>query len=120
MLKDKVLAQTADLAEAIDTLELTADLHEQLEKAVRSFAGMRHAVIEIMALEPTVERALAALEPLTALGNLRHLNGGELRDVARSIRDQRKSDYRGVPARPASVDSPSRSLGSVPTSGGPN
>ncbi len=91
LLKDKVLAQTANLAEAIETLELTTDLHEQLEKAVRSFDAMRHAVIEIMAFQPTVERALIALQPLTALGNLRHLSGGDLREVARAMRDQRKN-----------------------------
>jgi hypothetical protein len=102
-LKNRLVAQTSNLAEAIETLELTTDLHDQLEKAVRSFDRMRHAVIEIMAFEPTVERALSALEPLTALGNLRHLNGGELREVARSVRDQRNTEYSRVPVTPAST-----------------
>ena len=118
LLKDKILAQTANLAEAIETLELTTDLQEQLEKAVRSFQGMRHAVIEIMAFEPTVEKALLALQPLTALGNLRHLNGGELREVARTIRDQRKAEYGRLPAGPAAAGAPIGPSAGLPPAAG--
>jgi hypothetical protein len=51
---------------------------------------MRHALVEILAFEPGIQRALVILEPLTALGNLRHISGAELRDVARLVRDQHK------------------------------
>ena len=43
--------------------------------------------MEIVLLENTVARAVRMLQPLLELGNLRHLNDDELRQVARSIAD---------------------------------
>jgi hypothetical protein len=111
-LKDSIIAQTGNLAEAIETLELAADLDHQVQQAVAAFGKMRHALVEILAFEPGIERALVILEPLTALGNLRHISGAELRDVARLVRDQRK----GAAESPAAVGtSAARATGSDAT-----
>ena len=98
-LKDSIIAQTANLAEAIETLELAADLDHQVQQAVAAFGKMRHALVEILAFEPGIQRALVILEPLTALGNLRHISGAELRDVARLVRDQHKAMAERPPPR---------------------
>ena len=110
-LKDSIIAQTSNLAEAIETLELAADLDHQVQQAVAAFGKMRHALVEILAFEPGIQRALVILEPLTALGNLRHISGAELRDVARLVRDQHKA----LTERPAQETSAARATGSEGT-----
>jgi hypothetical protein len=99
-LKTQVLSQTDSLADAVETLELLADLQSQTQKVVGSMGQLRPAMIEILAFEPIVERAVASLRPLIELGNLRRLSTAELRQVARTIADQRKS----LPGSP-SIDS---------------
>lgn len=88
-LKDRVLAQTGDLADAVETLELTSDLHRQLQDAMRQFEGVRRWLVEIVLIEPTVERTMNALKPLTDLANLRRLSPSELRHAARVVAGER-------------------------------
>ncbi len=81
-LKDSIISQTANLAEAIETLELAVDLDHQVQQAVAAFGKMRHAMVEILAFEPGIQRALVILEarsPPWAI--LRHISSDELRDV---------------------------------------
>ena len=88
-IKDRILARTADLADAVETLELTSDLHRQLQDSIRQFEGVRRWLVEIVMLEPTVERTMNALKPLADLANLRRLNPAELRHAARAIVGER-------------------------------
>jgi hypothetical protein len=46
---------------------------------------MRRSLTEIVLMENTVSRAVSMLQPLLELGNLRHLNEDQLRQIARSI-----------------------------------
>lgn len=87
-LKDAIVSQTDDLADAIVTLELSADLRAQFEQAQRSFAEMRHWLVEVVATEPLLQRARYALEPITDLVNLRRMKPEELREMARAISEQ--------------------------------
>jgi hypothetical protein len=92
-LKDRILARTADLAETIETLELTGDLNRQLQDAMRQFEGVRRWLVEMVMLEPTVERAVGALKPLSDLANLRRLSPNELRQAARAIANDRSARF---------------------------
>jgi hypothetical protein len=112
-LKDQVLAQTDNLADAVETLELTADLHAQLQDAMRQFDGVRRWLVEIVLIEPTIERTMNALRPLTELANLRRLSPGELRHAARAIAGERSNrlaeqprsaDAEATAAKPARDD----------------
>lgn len=88
-LKDRILARTSDLADAVETLELAGDLNRQLQDAMRQFESVRRCLVEIVMLEPTVEHAVAALKPLADLANLRRLSPAELRQAAQVIADDR-------------------------------
>ena len=100
-LKDAVIDQTRDLAQAIETLELTSDLREQFHEAAMSFGQIRTWMVEVVALQPTFQRAMAVLDPLVQLGNLRRLSDEQLRDVASTITQQNRVD---VAEKPATAD----------------
>ena len=104
-LKDRILAQTADLADAVETLELTTDLHAQLQEAMHQFEGVRRWLVEIVLIEPTVERTMNALKPLAELANLRRLSPSELRQAARVVAGERSARLAEKP-RPASGAGP--------------
>ena len=61
-LKDRILARTGDLADAVETLELTGDLNRQLQDAIRRFDHVRRWLVEIVTLEPTIERAVGGAQ----------------------------------------------------------
>jgi hypothetical protein len=90
-LKDNLLARTADLADAVETLETLGDLEHQLVDSVQSFDRVRRWLVEVVLFEPAVERAVTILKPLTDLSNLRRLNPADLRQAARAVADQRSA-----------------------------
>ncbi len=102
-LKDSVLQQQGDVADAVETLELTVELRQQMHRASDTFDDIRRMMTEIVILEPTVERAVRGLRPITELGNLRHMSVGELRQAAQTIFNGRNSTL----ADDAELDSPS-------------
>lgn len=106
-LKDQVLAQTGDLADAVETLELTSDLHNQLQDAMRQFEGVRRWLVEIALIEPTVERTMNALKPLVDLANLRRLSPVELRQAARVVAGERTARFA---KKPAAIESDAESF----------
>jgi hypothetical protein len=96
-LKDTIIAQTSNLADAIETLELTADLGRQFHETAMSFDRIRHWMVEMVAMEPLFERARHSLEPLTELGNLRRLDFEQLREMARLVGHQHRSQLARKP-----------------------
>ena len=90
-MKDKVIGQTEDISEAIQTLEILADFSEEFETRISSLGQLRQSLMEIVLLETTITRVTRALEPMTQLGNIRRLNDSELRDAARTILEQRQT-----------------------------
>jgi DNA repair exonuclease SbcCD ATPase subunit len=90
-LKDRAIGQTGNVTTAIETLELMIDVEDQLAKIGESFGRMRHWITEIVAFEPTFNRAMRSLQPLVELGNLRHMSPTDLRQVIRTMNDRRES-----------------------------
>ena len=106
-LKDRSIAQTADVAAAIESLELMADVRDQLQRVAQTFSSVRQWVVEIVAFEPAINRAMRTLQPLTQLGNLRHMNPAELRQVLRDMNQRGETQWSERPAAtPATVESP--------------
>lgn len=96
-LKDAIVTQTDDLADAIATMEATADLKSQFEEASRAFQQIRLWMVEVVATEPLLARARYALEPLTDIVNLRRLQPDDLREMARHVSQQFQSRLARVP-----------------------
>ncbi len=90
-LKNRVLAQADDLPEAIETLEITDELHQQFKEAAVVIRGMQADVIAILMLKPSFEQAMQVLNTMTGLVNLRRLDGNDLRQVASSALRQRRA-----------------------------
>ncbi len=84
-MKDTIISESANLAAAIETLELTNDLKDQFQLASVTIEQMRRWMVEVVTMESILERAQSALEPLTELGQLRHLSVDQLRAVARAM-----------------------------------
>lgn len=84
-LKDTVVNQTGNLADAIETLELTTELGVRFHEAALSFNSIRHWMVEIVAMEPMLQRCRKTLEPLTELSSLDRMSPNRLREVARAM-----------------------------------
>ena len=84
-LKDSVVSQTGSLADAIETLELTTELGVRFHEAALSFDQIRHWMVEIVAMEPMLQRCQKTLEPLTQLTSLDRMAPTQLRQVARAM-----------------------------------
>ncbi|MEX0711204.1 MAG: hypothetical protein WD278_02570 [Pirellulales bacterium] len=102
-LKDQVIGQTGDLADAIEALETSADVQRQFVAASQSFDQMRRWMAEIVLLEPTFQRLIDSLKPLSELANLRRLSPAELRHAAQAISDQRTIRTAQPPAPPGTA-----------------
>jgi hypothetical protein len=94
-LKDRSISQTADIAASIESLELMADVRDQMQQMAQTFGRMRNWVVEIVAFEPVITRAMRSLQPLVQMGNLRHMNPAELRQVIRTMNEQNELQYSG-------------------------
>lgn len=84
-LKDTILTESIDLADAIETVELTSDLSKQFNEAVQSFEQMRNWMIEIVASESLLDRAQSTFQALTGAGNLHNLAPVQLRAIAKAM-----------------------------------
>ena len=84
-LKNTIINQTTNLADAIETLELSSDLAFQFREASNSFQQIRHWMIEVVSTGPMLDRAKRTLEPLTEITSLSRLNPRQLRAVARNL-----------------------------------
>ncbi len=107
-LKDRSLAQTADIADAIESIELMADVRDQMQQVAQAFGRMQNWVVQIAAFEPVLNRAMRSLQPLVQLGNLRHMDAAELRQVLRTMSDRQDMQYSGTKtdAAPSTADVP--------------
>jgi hypothetical protein len=112
-LKNNVLAESASIPAAIETLEQTNDLHEQFVRATQSFNQIRRWMGDVILMEPTIQRAMTTLEPLTQLGSLRRMTRNELRHAARIVQDARSQQdqslgeqeaFPSVAAKPATPE----------------
>jgi hypothetical protein len=109
----KLAGESPNLAESIKSVETLIDFQHEFQKQIHSLDGMRRSLMEFVLMENTVTRAVRMLQPLLELGNLRHLNEDQLRQIARSISENQstrlsKNDSGRGPSRAASVLGPSR------------
>ena len=109
----KLAGEIPNLAESIKSVETLIDFQHEFQKQIRSLDGMRRSLMDFVLMENTVTRAVRMLQPLLELGNLRHLNEDQLRQIARSISDSQstrlsKNDSGHGPGRPESALGPSQ------------
>lgn len=112
-IQKKLAAEIPNLAESIKSVETLIDFQHEFQKQIRSLDGMRRSLMDFVMMENTVTRALHILQPLLELGNLRHLNEDQLRDIARSISENQstrisKNDSGHGPSRPEPALGPSQ------------
>ncbi len=98
-LKDAVVSRTGDLADAIETLELTADMQRRFHEAALSFDEIRHWLVEVVATEPLLQRTRQSIEPLLEMTNLRHLAPQQLRQLASLVSQQNQAKLALKPDR---------------------
>ena len=103
-LKNLAIAQTDDLPTATANLELMVDIQEQFERIAGTFGRMRLWIAEVVAFEPTFNRAMRTLQPLVELGNLRHMNANELRQVVQAMSQRRDAQFATPDSQPATVE----------------
>lgn len=84
-LQENLAEKTLSVAAAIETLELLEDFQTEVSEYVVGLTGMRRDLAEILVLEKTVGNAVAALQPLNELTNIRRLDNSEIREVARGV-----------------------------------
>ncbi len=87
-LKDSVIAQTNNLSESIETLELTNELSDRFRVAANSFKEIRDWMIEMVAMEPTFAQVRRILEPMADLVNLNRMDPKQIRDFTRAFVQQ--------------------------------
>jgi len=117
-LKNHVLAQADDLPGAIETLEVTDELHQQFEEAAVVIRSMQADVIAILMLKPSFEQAMQVLNTMTGLVNLRRLDGSDLRQVASSALQQRRSRLANHGLASHVEEAPDLPDGASPSDGG--
>ncbi len=103
-LKDSIVDNTGDLADAIETLELTTELGRRFHDAAVSFDNIRHWMVEVVAMEPLLERARGTIDPLLELGNLHRMEPAQLRELARSVTRQYEAHIASKPKAGSSID----------------
>ena len=60
-------------------------MQHEFQKQIRSLDSMRRTLMDFILMENTFVRAVRVLQPLLELGNLRHLNEDQLRQIARAM-----------------------------------
>lgn len=112
-IQKKLAGEIPNLAESIKSVETLIDFQHEFQKQIHSLDSMRRSLIDFVMMENTVTRAVRILQPLLELGNLRHLNEDQLRQIARSISENQstrlsKNDSDHGPSRPQSALGPSQ------------
>ncbi|MFK7821468.1 MAG: hypothetical protein AB8G99_22320 [Planctomycetaceae bacterium] len=88
-LENQLITSGANVADAVQTLEILDDFQVEVDRHVNSIESFRRTMVEIAMLEGSVGRAARVLKPLVELSNLRRLGEREVREAARVILDQR-------------------------------
>jgi hypothetical protein len=112
-IQDTLNRQTAEVADAVETLEVLTDLNDELQTQVTTIDGMRKSLLDVVLMESTVRKVAGILEPLAELSNLRRLSNDDMREAARVIMDQRTSRVASRPALSTSKSAPKLELNDV-------
>jgi hypothetical protein len=109
-LQAAIAAQTGQVADSIDTLDLLSEFQEEFRGQLSQVEQLRRQATELMLLESTLTRAFNALAPLADLGDLRRLDEAEMKDVARTLLERRRSRVGAAESR---IKSPAPVAGSI-------
>jgi hypothetical protein len=112
-IQDTLNRQSAEVADAVETLEVLTDLNDELQTQVTTIDSMRKSLLDVVLMESTVRKVAGILEPLAELSNLRRLSSSEMREAARLIMDQRTSRVASRPVESASKPAPRLKLNDV-------
>lgn len=95
---DGLLALGADLADrddlvaaAVRSLETLDGLHAEIDGHLVRMGDLRREFVELAMMDGTVSRAMAVIEPLVKLAELRHLGAGNAERAATAILESRAS-----------------------------
>jgi hypothetical protein len=102
-LETRLTAQTGNVANAIQALDVLTGFQEEFATQVQSLGEMRHSLIELSLLETSVTKAVRLLQPLLELGNVRRLSDDELRSAAQRILEGRATR---ISQQPATTNAP--------------
>ena len=97
---------------------MTDELHQQFEEAAVVIRSMQADVIAILMLKPSFEQAMQVLNTMTGLVNLRRLDGSDLRQVASSALQQRRSRLANHGLASHVEEAPDLPDGASPSDGG--
>jgi hypothetical protein len=89
------------------------DIQHEFQDQVHALDGIRRGLMEFVLMENTVARAVHTLQPLLELGNLRHLDQEQMRQIAKAISAQQatqigKAEPERVPAGKDGATNPRR------------
>lgn len=85
--------QSAELAVAIQNLEIMDDFQTEVAAHVQTLSTLRRTLLDIAMMESTMGRVARVIEPLSEIGNLRRLSETEVREAARVILDRRMTRF---------------------------
>jgi hypothetical protein len=112
-IQETLNGQTAEVADAVETLEVLTDLNDELQAQVTTIDGMRKSLLDIVLMESSVRKVAGILQPLAELTNLRRLSSSDMREAARTIMDQRTSRIAARPAESVRKTAPKLKLNDV-------
>lgn len=95
-LKEALIAQTADLPDAFDTLELMVDLGADMRQASGVLVNAQKLLADLMLLEPSLARIADAVEPAVRQSTIGALGGSELRLVLRELHKRHAAAREGL------------------------
>lgn len=112
-IQKKLAGENTNLVESIKSVETLIDLQHEFQKHIRSLDGMRRNLMDFVLMENTVAQAVRMLQPILELGNLRHMNEDQLRQIAKSISESEstrlsKNDSGRRPSRSEGTLGPSQ------------
>lgn len=87
-LRERLLASRDQSGQANEALEVLTDLRNDVISAENDFQNLRKVVLEVVLMQPAVNRAVAALTPIRQLATLRHLDVEQLRVAAQALSGQ--------------------------------
>jgi hypothetical protein len=87
-MQTKLAGEKSNLPDALKSVEMMIDIQHEFQDQVHALDGIRRGLMEFVLMENTVARAVHTLQPLLELGNLRHLDQEQMRQIARAISAQ--------------------------------
>ncbi|MBL8850783.1 MAG: hypothetical protein JNG89_13970 [Planctomycetaceae bacterium] len=89
-LQESLAGQSEEIVAGVENLELLSEFQAELAVQLSQVEGLRRQLNELSSLETSLSRTVAALEPITKLGDIRYMDDAEVRQIARTLLDRRR------------------------------